>query len=209
MGHEVGMGKLASLIQTPEDVLKFVEPTPAVLSPCDSGFKVTHYDMRDESGTNVFALVSSEDHDWGVRRVNLSSDFLKCRVVRSTIAFSVGSEPIQSLRMIERHFFRGDLLRSFDFTFGYCIANSENTREVIYELPRLPQTILDGLAKQPYSVSTDTFFFADDRLVHHIRGEHDYRGWLCSSLAGAAMQSLQTPVKLSQGMRTTNRMDPR
>ena len=39
--------------------------------------------------------------------------------------------------MIERHYFRDKLLKSFDFEFGFCIPNSKNTCEHIYEFPGL------------------------------------------------------------------------
>lgn len=39
--------------------------------------------------------------------------------------------------MIERHYFRDRLLKNFDFNFGFCIPNSKNTCEHIYEFPTL------------------------------------------------------------------------
>lgn len=51
--------------------------------------------------------------------------------------FTVGSQPVNKFRMIERHFFKNKLLKSFDFEFGFCIPNSKNTCEHIYEFPTL------------------------------------------------------------------------
>lgn len=39
--------------------------------------------------------------------------------------------------MIERHYFRDRLLKSFDFDFGFLIPGSQNTMEHIYEFPEL------------------------------------------------------------------------
>lgn len=39
--------------------------------------------------------------------------------------------------MVERHYFRNKLIKSFDFTFGFCIPNSTNSWEVIYTMPSL------------------------------------------------------------------------
>jgi hypothetical protein len=50
-----------------------------------------------------------------------------------SLTFSVGPEPIENFRMIERHYFRDILIKSFDFNFGFCIPNSTNTWEAIYE----------------------------------------------------------------------------
>lgn len=44
---------------------------------------------------------------------------------------------MNSFRMIERHYFRDRLLKNFDFEFGFCIPNSKNTCEHIYEFPTL------------------------------------------------------------------------
>jgi len=39
--------------------------------------------------------------------------------------------------MIERHYFKERLLKSFDFNFGFVIPQSRNTVEHIYEFPAL------------------------------------------------------------------------
>lgn len=57
----------------------------------------------------------------------------------------MGDRPIDSFRMIERHYFQGRLLKNFDFDFGFCIPNSRNTCEHIYEFPQLP----DDLSESP------------------------------------------------------------
>lgn len=43
--------------------------------------------------------------------------------------------------MIEHHFFRDRLLKTFDFEFGYCIPYSRNSCEHIYEFPHLPPNL--------------------------------------------------------------------
>lgn len=53
------------------------------------------------------------------------------------IEFTVGSQPVNNFRMIERHYFKDKLMKSFDFKFGFCIPHSRNTVEHIYELPEL------------------------------------------------------------------------
>jgi hypothetical protein len=37
------------------------------------------------------------------------------------LTFQVGPEPLGSFRMIERHYFKNQLMRSYDFTFGFVI----------------------------------------------------------------------------------------
>lgn len=58
-----------------------------------------------------------------------------------SVEFTVGDRPINSFRMIERHYFQGRLLKNFDFDFGFCIPNSRNTCEHIYEFPQLPDDL--------------------------------------------------------------------
>lgn len=55
----------------------------------------------------------------------------------SRVEFTVGDKPVNKFRMIERHYFRDNCLKSFDFEFGFCIPNSKNTVEHIYEFPEL------------------------------------------------------------------------
>lgn len=71
-------------------------------------------------------------------RYQFTPQFLKLKTVGATIEFLVGSKPVNNFRMIERHFFRDRLLKTFDFQFGFCIPNSKNTCEHIYEFPTLP-----------------------------------------------------------------------
>lgn len=43
--------------------------------------------------------------------------------------------------MIEKHFYKDRLLKTFDFEFGYCIPQSRNCVEHIYDFPTLPQDL--------------------------------------------------------------------
>lgn len=43
--------------------------------------------------------------------------------------------------MIERHYFRDVLIKSFDFDFGFVIPNTTNTWESVYTMPTLPEEL--------------------------------------------------------------------
>lgn len=58
-------------------------------------------------------------------------------ILLSSVEFTVGTKAVNKFRMIERHFFREKMLKSFDFEFGFCIPNSKNTCEHIYNFPVL------------------------------------------------------------------------
>lgn len=57
------------------------------------------------------------------------------------VEFTVGEKPVNNFRMIERHYFRNQLLKSFDFHFGFCIPSSKNTCEHIYDFPPLSEEL--------------------------------------------------------------------
>lgn len=68
-----------------------------------------------------------------------------------SVEFAVGEKPASEFFMIERHFFGDQLLKSFDFKFGFCVPNSRNSIEHIYEFPTLSnsQSIVLFLLKIP------------------------------------------------------------
>ncbi len=55
----------------------------------------------------------------------------------SRVGFKVGDREVKSFRMIERHFFRDQLIKSFDFDFGFCPPNTTNSIEHIYDMPEI------------------------------------------------------------------------
>ncbi|XP_077390530.1 matrix metallopeptidase 25a isoform X2 [Festucalex cinctus] len=66
-----------------------------------------------------------------------SPAFLNLREIGATLEFTVGNKALSRFRLIERHFFRNVLLKTFDFEIGFCIPHSRNTCEHIYCLPDL------------------------------------------------------------------------
>lgn len=73
-------------------------------------------------------------------RYNFASSFLKLKNVGAMVEFTVGDKPVQKFSMIERHYFRNRLIKSFDFDFGFCLPNSRNTIEHIYDMPELSRS---------------------------------------------------------------------
>jgi hypothetical protein len=53
------------------------------------------------------------------------------------VGFKVGDREVKSFRMIERHFFRDQIIKSFDFDFGFCPPNTTNSIEHIYDMPEI------------------------------------------------------------------------
>lgn len=61
----------------------------------------------------------------------------------------MGDKPVNNFRMIERHYFRNQLLKSFDFHFGFCIPSSKNTCEHIYDFPPLSEELSEWGCGEP------------------------------------------------------------
>lgn len=116
-----------------------------------------------------------------------------------SVEFVVGEKPVNKFRMIERHFFRDRVLKTFDFEFGFCIPNSKNTCEHIYDFPSLSaesskiyirfimwQDItfhffligfpVEEMIKHPFETRSDSFYFVDDRLIMHNKADYAYNG---------------------------------
>ncbi|MCL4123916.1 UNVERIFIED_CONTAM: hypothetical protein GTU68_020259, partial [Idotea baltica] len=131
----------------PEDVLRLIKITEGYLcSPEANVFDIdfTRFKIRDmESGTTLFEIAKPPQHEsegsdadnpmeeldpnaGRFVRYQFTPQFLKLKTVGATVEFTVGNKPVNKFRMIERHYFRDKLLKTFDFEFGYCIPNSKN-----------------------------------------------------------------------------------
>uniref|UniRef100_A0AAQ4QKN4 Protein unc-119 homolog A n=1 Tax=Gasterosteus aculeatus aculeatus TaxID=481459 RepID=A0AAQ4QKN4_GASAC len=109
-------------------------------------------------------------------RYQFTPAFLRLRQVGATVEFTVGDKPIENFRMIERHYFREKLLKSFDFEFGFCMPSSKNTCEHIYEFPPLSEDIIREMVLHPYETQSDSFYFVDNKLVMHNKADYSYNG---------------------------------
>ncbi|XP_061147526.1 protein unc-119 homolog B-like [Syngnathus typhle] len=175
---------------TPEDVLGLRVATQGYLcKPEDNVYNIdfVRFKIRDlETGSVLFEIAkpphSEEDNE------NRASDasagrfahyqftpaFLRLMTVGATVEFTVGNRPLSNFRMIERHYFRDRLLKSFDFDFGFCIPNSRNTCEHIYEFPQLSESLVRQMVNCPYETRSDSFYFVENRLVMHNKADYAY-----------------------------------
>ncbi|NP_001300915.1 protein unc-119 homolog A isoform 3 [Mus musculus] len=191
-----------------------VMPQDYLCSPEENIYKIdfVRFKIRDmDSGTVLFEIkkppvserlpINRRDLDPNAGRFvryQFTPAFLRLRQVGATVEFTVGDKPVNNFRMIERHYFRNQLLKSFDFHFGFCIPSSKNTCEHIYDFPPLSEELilksLQGLAqgpdlcpgwaslavsemiRHPYETQSDSFYFVDDRLVMHNKADYSYSG---------------------------------
>lgn len=109
-------------------------------------------------------------------RYHLHKEFLNLKTLGAQITFKVGGKRVaKHFRMIERHYFKDKLIKSFDFNFGAAlIPNSENSIEHIYEMPKLPDKIKRQMVELPWETKSDSFYFVEGRLIMHNKAEYSY-----------------------------------
>lgn len=166
---------------TPENVLSHCEASSNFLCTLSDNI----YDIRfgtfrlREMNTNQILFEFERDfyeatEDSRFIQYAFPAQFLNYRSLGTTIHFSVGDNPVNNFRMIERHYFRNSLLQTFDYTIPFMMPNSVNTHEFIYDLPALPEELVNEMVRNPYESKSDSFFFVDGKLVIHVRAEYDY-----------------------------------
>lgn len=84
---------------------------------------ITLVEVQDDEVDND-GIRDDDDPKTRVIKYHLGPDFLRLNTVGLTLRFSNGPEPINEMLMIERHYFRGKVIRSYEFKFGFVIPNS-------------------------------------------------------------------------------------
>lgn len=171
---------------TPEYVSSLTEATDRFLCPLAAniyGIEFVYFKVRDlESGAVLFEVQNEEEEphevveDDTIRTIkyHLGPDFLNLTALGSTIGFKVGGLPVTNFRMIERHYYKTTLLKSFDFNLEFCMPGSSNTWEVIYEMPTIPQQTKDEMIADPWQTKSDSFYFVENKIIMHNKAEYNY-----------------------------------
>lgn len=183
-------------IISPEDVLTLSKITEGYLCAPDANIyniDFIRFKIRDlDTGMVLFEIakpsvilddnqtegkVEETDLNTGrFVRYQFTPKFLKLKLVGATVEFTVGNKPVNKFRMIERHYFRNKLLKTFDFEFGFCIPHSKNTCEHIYKFPNLDPESIKEMIQNPFETKSDSFYFVEDRLIMHNKAEYAYNG---------------------------------
>jgi hypothetical protein len=111
---------------------------------------------------------------WRKIKYSFSEDVLRLPGVQTSLVFSVGPKPMEGFRMIERHYFRDQLIKSFDFDFAFCMPSSTNTWEVVYDLPPMSESLLNDIIDNPYETKSDSFYFVGDTMIMHTKASYNY-----------------------------------
>jgi len=175
----------------PKDVLKFTSPTKKFLCRLEDNhvgiefleFTIQDYDTkrvifsvdRDSTPVPDFDPSSNFDPD-SLRRIDykFESDVLMLPRIQTKLKFKVGRKKVRNFRMIERHYFRNRLIKSFDFTFPFCVPGSTNTWYSEYELPPMDQGLINEIVKRPFETESDSFYFVGNELIMHNKARYNY-----------------------------------
>ncbi|KAJ4460143.1 hypothetical protein PAPYR_3883 [Paratrimastix pyriformis] len=174
---------------TPENVLRLPGYTSDYLCPIEAntvGLNFLHFKIRDMDTKRVYFEVAQDPKiaQVGIARCDPTGrliqytfprEFLHSKNIGTALKFSVGPQPLENFRMIERHYFRNQLIRSYDFTFGFVIPSSTNSWEVIYDVPPLPADLVQQMVAHPHETRSDSFYFVGDTLVMHCKATYAYQ----------------------------------
>uniref|UniRef100_A0A7S2HG73 GMP phosphodiesterase delta subunit domain-containing protein n=1 Tax=Zooxanthella nutricula TaxID=1333877 RepID=A0A7S2HG73_9DINO len=132
------------------------------------------FEIRKDPDESEPALSDDIDDSARFIRYHFGPSFLGYPTIGTSLEFTIGEHPLHNFRMIERHYFKNILIKSFDFTLPFVIPNSNNTWEVIYTMPELDPRLKEEIINSPWATKSDSFYFVDNALVMHNKAEYNY-----------------------------------
>ncbi len=176
---------------TPEYALSLKKPTSHFLCPLSANIyniQFLSFKIRDFETNNIlFAIekdpneeelkeeeIDSNEEDYRTVRYHFGPNFFRLKKVGTNLTFSVGDKPLKNFRMIERHYFKDQLIQNFDFNFPFCIPKTTNSWESIYSVPELTSDLIDSMIKSPWMTKSDSFYFVGNELIMHNKAEYNY-----------------------------------
>lgn len=176
---------------TIQDVLGFTKPKDSFLCPLSANiynidflsFQIRDYDTKrtifevnkeNSPLPEGFDLSLLDESVYRKIKYDFSVDVLRLPRISTLLQFSVGNNEVEDFRMIERHYFRDRLVKSFDFEFGFCIPNSTNTWEAVYDVPPLDDDLVEEMLASPHETRSDSFYFVKGELVMHNMATYRY-----------------------------------
>jgi hypothetical protein len=135
---------------------------------CDKGIIFHEFRASSIYDLDIFAELELEYY--------FPQEILKAKTIGTNLTFVVGSQPVQNLDFIERHYIYDNLVGNYTFNFPFFMPNSENNIEFIYNVPNLPKQALDDIANgRDIPARSDTFIFVNGKLVIHRRAKYLYK----------------------------------
>ncbi|CAF0876316.1 unnamed protein product [Adineta ricciae] len=170
---------------TIDDVLRLRKATNNYLTETDENvYKIdfVRFRIRDmKTNAVLFEVERAHDDDDDIEltagrfvQYHFPPSFLKLKQVGALVDFTVGDREVKSFRMIERHYFRDQLIKSFDFDFGFCPPNTRNSIEHIYEMPEFNSKQIKEMIEHPNETKSDSFYFVDNQLIMHKKAAYAF-----------------------------------
>jgi hypothetical protein len=175
---------------TPDDVLRLSAPTTNFLCEMSAdsydidflSFTIEDYESkalifevsRDRPPKIDIDMLNFDENALRKIKYEFSEDVLRLPSIKTSLIFSVGTKPVERFRMIERHYFRNTLIKSFDFQFGFCIPGSTNTWDAVYAVPGLGEEMIQDMIANPHETTSDSFYFVGDELIKHNKASYSY-----------------------------------
>jgi len=101
-------------------------------------------------------------------------DFLRCKIITSSITFKVGDLPIKDLVIVDRFYFKDKLIKTYEFKFPFCIPNSTNDWDYVYEFPALSNQQISEMINSPGETHSETFFFVGEEMILHNKALYGF-----------------------------------
>jgi len=75
---------------------------------------------------------------------------------------------------LTRFTLRYRLVKSNDFSFGFCIPSSTNSWDSVYALPPLEDSLINDMIESEFQTTSDSFYFVGEELVMHNKASYRY-----------------------------------
>ena len=119
--------------------------------------------------------IKKEEKDWGqpikeearTVKYHFGPMFFHLHTIGTTLNFRVGPKPAKKFVMVERHYFKNKLIKSYEFEVPFCMPSTVNSMEAIYELPTFSNEEIEEMIASPWETKSDSFYFAEGKLIMH------------------------------------------
>jgi len=178
-----------AFVPTVEYVMSLTKPTDTFLCHITAnrfGIDFVNFRVRslDAGSQTLFEVarpegvpavpIENQDDSSRFIRYHFGPEFLDIQTVGTQLEFTIGEEPLHDFLMIERHYFRDQLMQSYDFNMPFVIPGSRSSWEMIYTKPMLNDEWKAALISSPWESRSDSFYFVNGELVMHNRAEYNF-----------------------------------
>lgn len=167
-GNENGIEDASSQSKNPSREMECKQE-----QPMDDNLGSTTTSSNISFGGTTTSTTASSSNTTRTIDYTLPEEILRAPVLLTRLTFRC-QKALRNFRIIERHYFVSRLIKSYDFTFNFCIPGSVNSWETLYEIPPLTDECIADMIANPFQATSDTFYFVDNTLVMHNKARYRY-----------------------------------